>query len=148
MEFKTEDVVAGELIGWRAWAYDKGTGCLTSLVFSHTWIPGQPMHGPHNGECFGPGIHANKTKGQLKKNYRHSFSLASVLTDSLARELYGYPLLYGQVALWGDIMEHECGYRAEYAKPISLYWASPAQYLYSSQRKLLRDLRQKYLSKA
>jgi hypothetical protein len=48
-----------------------------------------------------------------------------------SREDYGYtagkggPLLYGKVKIWGEIVEHEAGYRSEFAKIASLDYGDP-----------------------
>lgn len=61
------------------------------------------MHGkvPSNSDC---GIYAFRSVS-------HFLSFA----------LQGYSdLVWGKVALWGDVVEHELGYRAEHAKLLSL----------------------------
>src|SRR5262245_43287824 len=43
-----------------------------------------------------------------------------------SREDYGYtlggngPLLFGKVKIWGEIVEHEAGYRSQFGKVVSL----------------------------
>lgn len=51
--------------------------------------------------------------------------------------------IYGKVALWGDIIEHELGYRAEFAKVISL-----EHFLGKSNGHYIKDLRAKYCEAA
>ena len=47
------------------------------------------------------------------------------------REDYGYtsgrngPLLFGKVKIWGEIVEHEAGYRSEFARISSLDYGDP-----------------------
>ena len=43
---------------------------------------------------------------------------------------YGYPggigpLLLGKVKIWGEIVEHEAGYRSEFGKIVSLDYGDP-----------------------
>ena len=37
------------------------------------------------------------------------------------QDLVEHGVIYGVVALWGDIAEHEHGYRAQYGYPVALY---------------------------
>lgn len=41
------------------------------------------------------------------------------------KDFSGMPLIYGTVYLWGDIVEHKIGYRAQYAGIRSLDFQSP-----------------------
>src|SRR5262249_55925988 len=44
---------------------------------------------------------------------------------------YGYdsavrgPFLFGKIKIWGEIVEHEAGYRSEFAKIVSLDYGDP-----------------------
>jgi len=44
---------------------------------------------------------------------------------------YGYdaavrgPILFGKIKIWGEIVEHEAGYRSEFAKIVSLDYGDP-----------------------
>jgi len=47
-----------------------------------------------------------------------------------SRAEYGYPgsvgpLLLGKVKIWGEIVEHEAGYRSEFGKIVSLDYGDP-----------------------
>ena len=47
-----------------------------------------------------------------------------------SREEYGYPLsrghlLFGKVKIWGEVVEHEAGYRSEFARIVSLDYGDP-----------------------
>lgn len=88
---------AGEIIGWRAW-YVRG-GLLVSMAVAAKWIPGQPM----TGDPKTSGVHAFKER---------------------KRVLYTYGnigiIVIGRVALWGEVIEHEMGYRAEFGQVESL----------------------------
>lgn len=92
---ETDAVMAGEIIAWRAWRPCGPT--LRSTYIDCTWDYEEPMHGiPGNGF----GVFAMKDVERIKKFYPE--------------------LIFGRVALWGDVIEHQYGYRAEYAKIISL----------------------------
>jgi hypothetical protein len=44
---------------------------------------------------------------------------------------YGYdpcadgPLLFGKVKIWGEVVEHELGYRSQFGKIVSLDYGNP-----------------------
>jgi len=47
-----------------------------------------------------------------------------------SREKYGFPLsrghlLFGRVKLWGEVVEHESGYRSEFARIVNLDYGDP-----------------------
>jgi len=48
-----------------------------------------------------------------------------------SKQEYGYdlgvdePLLFGKVKIWGEIVEHEEGYRSQFAKIVSLDYGNP-----------------------
>jgi len=111
------------IVGYRAWRQLEGP-LLTSLnVGCETWPPGEPMtarcvrispeilgiaplpeHQAPDEHC-GCGIYALKTPA-INHLYR---------TDP-----WPSPLVYGEVYLWGKVVEHEHGWRAQYAYPKSL----------------------------
>lgn len=91
-----EGLVPGEVIAWRAWRIVGHR--LVSCAVDECWSPENPMKGdPSNPER---GVHAFK-------------SLSGVLNYSGKGQK---PIAIGKVALWGEIHEHELGYRAEFAK--------------------------------
>lgn len=103
-------VRAGEIVGWRAW--EMGSGCLRSLVVTSTiWQPNGIIKGnPGIKSPYYPlyeGIYAFKTEAQAL-NLFHEYPYA--------------PSNYvvGTVELWGEVHEHENGYRAQYAQPLEL----------------------------
>lgn len=95
-------IILGEIIGYRCWRVVPD-GTLFSISFDDVWPTDAPMKGtpePHGTA----GVHAFKRE-----------------TD--AREYVEYQPadhLVGTVALWGTVIEHEDGYRAEFARPTSL----------------------------
>lgn len=85
----------GEIIAWRAWKVDNGK--LLSPYQDTTWGPGEFMEG---GDPFkGHGFYAHKTPQRL-----------------FAQETGNWHVV-GTVKLWGNVVEHEEGYRAEFALP-------------------------------
>ena len=106
---------SGEIIAWRAWrlcAVDKKL-MLKSMAMDCLWMPGATMtinsvleqcgieqdRWERVPPSTGAGIHAFKTLDQAVSNYG------------------GYHrTVYGTVALWGEVIEHTGGYRAEFAR--------------------------------
>lgn len=103
-------VEAQEIIGWRSWQVeDSGSELwLKSVVVPAYWQPGQALEAyflpPPAGSMHGPGIYAAKSEaGALE-----------ALAD--------WPgSVYGTVALWGTVIEHDRGYRAQFAYPQHLW---------------------------
>jgi hypothetical protein len=92
----------GEIIAWRAWQVVKTGGGhrLKSVTQKNVWAPDEPMYGVPG--LYYEGIYAAKTR------------------DAIAGSDYATYNVIGEVALWGDVVEHERGYRAQYAKVMSL----------------------------
>lgn len=93
---------AGEIEAVRVWILKNGY--LWSMFANHVWSPGAVECGKPDE---GTGIHAFKTVGQAMANYG----------------TYGcddFPLIIGSVLLWGTVIEHEKGYRAEFSSIKSL----------------------------
>lgn len=98
------------IIAYRLWDYD--VDHLRSYCFPNRWRFSEPMYGPQvfddesvNVITGAGGIHAFKT-----------------IDDTLAYIIPKTPLpvILGKVALWGKIIEHRLGYRAEFAYPHKL----------------------------
>jgi hypothetical protein len=102
------------IIGWRSWAVTGGR--LTSLSFENKWPVGKEMkakcsersahhknvHRPPQQRC-GCGVYALKSLKILRNSH-----------------YFGYEC-FGQVSLWGRIIEGDDGYRAEFAYPKAIY---------------------------
>ena len=103
------EVRAGEIIGWRAWQLERGK-CgnlyLRSVYQPDRWAPGVPMRGNPDDVSYSAfetipiGVHAWSTRKSATAYARHA-------ADGMA--------VIGTVELWGKVIEHEEGYRAEYA---------------------------------
>lgn len=112
----------GEITGWRTWRIL--ADYLVSAVVGNHWMPDEPMA----GDIVEYGVHAFKRQTDAFNEY----ALRGGTKE---------PTVIGQVALWGEIVEHENGYRAEFGKPVSL------DIIYPSARgndRLLADLRKRY----
>src|SRR2546428_5580219 len=77
-------------------------------MIDYLWYPDQPAY------------------GDIRKHGIYSFR--HVIRS---REDYGYdpgrsgPLLFGKVKIWGEIAEHEAGYRSQFGKIVSLDYGDP-----------------------
>ena len=91
---------AGEIIGWRYWRLRKGL--LESVFVPYTWRPGvferasSNYPGPYN---FGYHAFRNIERAQ-REAFLFNYCRASVI---------------GSVAMWGEVIEHQYGWRSEYA---------------------------------
>lgn len=114
-------IEAGEIIAWRCWHWVNGY--LRSMMMDAVWLPGAPM----TGDVLDAGVHAWKTKDNALCYATHATSLVGCT-------------VVGSVKLWGVVVEHECGYRAEFAKIASVDLA-PCQWRPQS---LLSAIRKQY----
>ena len=121
---------AGEIIGWRVWKLRNGL--LHSVIVPYTWHPGvferssSKQTGYYN---YNPGYHAFRDKEQAE---REGLGLAF---SSLA--------VIGSVAMWGEVIEHQYGWRSEYAAVRSIIKITE-DIGFRSEQKILLDLGEKY----
>jgi len=111
---KHEGVRVGEIIAYRAWGVIKPGWFQSSddrlhsvFVRDYIWHPEEPAWGDV------------RTHG--------IYSFRDVISST---QEYGYPggigpLLLGKVKIWGEIVEHEAGYRSEFGKIVSLDYGDP-----------------------
>lgn len=118
-------ITAGEIMAWRCWWVDEDF-MLRSMNLDTTWMPGEPMTGRGVDDYSGIGVHAFKTLDQAKREYDQFRS--------------HYAIVFGTVSLWGIVIEHELGYRAEYAQPEELVSFWPAAYKQSARHPLKKPL--------
>lgn len=102
----------GEIEAHRIWNVEIGvTGTDPILCGAHKsdrrWLPGRAFEGKPLKHVNG-GAHAWKERGPLFWDYLQDYALAPAL------------IAFGRVKLWGDVVEHEGGYRAQYAKVIAI----------------------------
>ncbi|MGD0474571.1 MAG: hypothetical protein ABSB70_15345 [Candidatus Velthaea sp.] len=101
---------AETMIGWRVWRLAQPTeqhAPLLSTFMASVWPAGEPMKA-----CCGSGrtglrhgIHAFTSRSQAETYF-----------DEQSRGKMT-PHVYGKVALWGRVIVHEHGYRAQFAYP-------------------------------
>lgn len=93
------------LVGWRTW--DVGQSQLWSVISPDCpWPKRQPFYASFPGYLglwSSNGIYAFKTLADLRRRWYYTESVI------------------GTVALWGRVMEHARGYRAEFAYPLRLW---------------------------
>jgi len=112
---------AGEIIGYRLW-WVNHDGRLRSLIQDNTyWEPGEAMTGDIN-KCIhfsfrGPhrfgGVYAFNYPEAAIDEYKHL--VVAIRGSAPGPSIVG--LVLGTVKLWGEVVEHEKGYRASFAKP-------------------------------
>lgn len=100
---ENEGVKVGEVIAWRCWRVFEGW--LYSFTMENVeWLPGDVQEAHKVGQNHGEGIHAFKTRRQAIEYTTNSDAVV------------------GKVALWGDVVEFEHGYHAEFARIVSIDW--------------------------
>ena len=99
----------GEIIGYRAWRIielGRLRGCEDRLrsvaIWEYVWEPDQPA----SGDVQVHGVYSFRNVVRSKEDYTHTLGCG--------------PLLFGKVKLWGEVVEHEWGYRSQFARIISL----------------------------
>ena len=149
---KREGVVAGEVVGYRCWKIEGGL--LRSVYQKDVWLPGQVLEGRELGDWDQRGIHAWKDKGS-KQYHDYIRSYLNQADDPFGRRLYFLggdegevvarpAMVTGTVFLWGDVVEHERGWRAEFARVRSLDWLYPDETMMGREQEALADLRASY----
>jgi hypothetical protein len=113
--------VAGPVRAWRWWAetsaspkrlYSIGIGQLP-------WPPGIPMQ----AQCL---RHDISPDGDWQRHSHDAPAPVAGCTCGIwALKEPPSGGIVGEVALWGRVIEHALGYRAEYAYPIRLIWRAP-----------------------
>lgn len=120
--FPEPETMDDYLVGWRIWRVTEGAqvAILQSWAMATVWPPGLPMKAGRLTPVWGGGmiVPGGYTPGIM----------AMRTADLLAGELGTLPtvdtLVFGRVALWGDVYEHEKGLRAEFAYPLKIYGTS------------------------
>src|SRR6185312_14878243 len=131
--------------GFRCWRVERGL--LASVYQPDVWHPGKPLEGRELGDWDSRGIHA--WKDAASKHY-HEY-IRNYLNSSKA-DSFWWPvdrsrqpaMVTGTVFLWGDVVEHERGFRAEFARVRSLDWLYPDETMMGSEPKWLEHFRSLY----
>lgn len=122
----------GEVIGYRCWRLNYNH--LRSVFMHDIWMPGAVMVSRSFEDWGVRGVHAWKDAG--------SFEFAEYIQGYLPIPSLNDPtIITGTVLLWGDVVEHQYGYRAEFAKVRSIDWVYPAIKDMGNEQRILSDLR-------
>lgn len=97
---ESSGIRVGEIIAYRMWQLSGDY--LQSYSMDRIWAPLEAMTGE-------PSDHGDEGIWAFKEKNRAIYKM-----------LQGANTVYGSVKLWGKIIEHELGYRAEYAKIVSI----------------------------
>lgn len=114
------------IVGYRAWRIMVGTPLIESTLHSTTyrynkWIPGETIkavcgydHTENNKRCsLRKSLHHPPHKGGACGFYAYKEPDWRGIRGKV--QAY-YSIVLGEVELWGKIVEHEIGYRAQYAR--------------------------------
>jgi len=129
----------GVLLGWRCWSTDRSEGLLRPIVMRGlVWKPRQP----HEALC-PEEVHPVPSQACKCGLWAvcHPMLLNEVgWTNSPPQGVPKLPgvLVVGQVALWGSIVEHERGWRAQFGYPTHLY-------VLADDEDLAATLRERYI---
>lgn len=110
---------AGEVIARRCWRVIRDR-LHSTYQQKHVWKPGEPMTGDVRHEY---GVHAFKEDSSIEEYilenriYDQAFI---IIADGGWVRPKTTPFAVGTILLWGEIVEHERGYRAEFAKIASI----------------------------
>jgi hypothetical protein len=119
---------AGEIIGWRFWKLCNGL--LYSVFVPYIWRPDVfERSSSKQGGFKNPGYHAFRDKEQAERE-----------TSIHAR---WWPCVIGSVAMWGEVIEHQRGWRSEYAAVRSIIKIT-GDIPFSRKHSLLLELHEKY----
>lgn len=104
-------VRVGEVTGYRIWRVDGYR--LRSITMSDViWYPGEPMIGePDN---YPRGVYAFSELHGMYRELANSYQVANQFGSVNG-------LVGGEVKMWGTVVEHRHGYRAEFAKITKLF---------------------------
>ena len=111
---KHEGLRVGEVIAYRAWQvfkpawYQQVHDRLHGVYMrDYIWHPDQPA----SGDVQTHGIYSFRDVIRCRSEYGYWY--------------LGGPLLFGKVKIWGEIVEHEWGYRSQFGKIVSLDYGDP-----------------------
>ena len=112
---KHDGVRVGEIIAYRAWRVIAGSWSrsgddrLHSVAMrNYVWH----LDKPGSGDVRTHGIYSFREVIRSKEEYGYDVDESEML-------------LFGKVKIWGEIVEHEAGYRSEFGKIVSLDYGDP-----------------------
>lgn len=101
-----EGMRPGEIIAYRCWPIRRGF--LWSTAAERAWAPNEPMEAEDGHLEKGLGVYAFKSMSRVVQDF-------GMMTECA----------FGTVELWGEVVEHEVGYRAQYARIRSIDFVIP-----------------------
>jgi hypothetical protein len=112
---KHEGIRAGEIIAYRAWlvivpGLFRSARLHSVHMRDYVWHPNEPA----SGDVRTHGIYSFREAIRSAEQYGYGYSVAKK-----------GPLLFGKVKIWGEVVEHEAGYRSEFGKIVSLDYGDP-----------------------
>lgn len=157
----TAQLVVGPLQGYRCWRVERDGGqtVLRSLYYPTPW----PAHGPLQASCESkPGLLGAWIRHVLSRDgvhhpapswacqcgiyglarFEHAETVERAPRSQRGRAVESWQVV-GAVLLWGRVMQHEHGYRAEYARPLKLL-ALPALLRTPESRASIEAVAQRY----
>lgn len=140
------EMAAGEIVGYRCWRVERQR--LVSVYQTDVWQPGERLEGRELDDWDSRGIHAWKSAGS-REYHDYIRSYLNMDDSPFSAIIHGRrdgrpAMVTGTVWLWGDVVEHERGYRAEFAKVRSLDWLYPDASMMGREQQTLDQLRQLY----
>ena len=113
------------VVAWRLWQWDAGG--LRSLN-GEAWIPGRSLRAGCRVSASGSPVrrtHAARLSHDAPEFKCTCGIYASKTLDHLRRtQFWRYGSVHGEVILWGAVVEHEAGFRAEFGYPKTLHLPS------------------------
>jgi hypothetical protein len=116
---------AGEIIGWRIWRLCNGL--LQSVIFPYIWHPDV----------------SDRSSSKRLAYYNHAFRHKEQAERDVPMHAFKSPVVIGSVAMWGEVIEHQYGWRSEYAAVRSIIKIT-GDIRFRSRHWLLLELREKY----
>jgi hypothetical protein len=114
IRLKHDGIRVGEIIAYRAWRvfksrcwWETDNRLHSVLIKDYIWDTDQPA----SGDVRTHGIYSCRNVVRSREEYLYFVSTAT--------------LLFGKVKIWGEIIEHEWGYRSQFAKIVSLDYGDP-----------------------
>ncbi len=113
------------VVGWRTWVWDERHGLVSPLGWTR-WMPGETQRASCSPTTWmraqrilgRPHVPAHNPPGSTCECGIYACSTPPSSTDLF---LKGHVFVVGLVSLWGRIVEHEHGWRGEFAYPRVLF---------------------------
>lgn len=113
--FVNDDYFVDAVVGYRAWfpVVHDGLVTLSSISYNVSWEPGKDMR----ADCVWRAFHKHTPPGRMCDCGIWAYDDL----ETLRRFSGDAPgLVHGEVHLWGDLVRHKTGYRAEFARVASI----------------------------